>query len=129
MGAGQGGMAPEPFVDTPALDNFAEAAAWVGSTCGLSGCHLLPYPPALSSSDLDRLRDNLSGYQVERCGNVPLVVPGDPDGSALVMAITGQCTNLLMPFGCIEPYGGVPCIVESEVLRVRDWIASDDPFR
>lgn len=127
--AGMGGEAPAPVVDTPALDDFAEAGAWVGANCGLSGCHLLPYPPALSSSDLERLRGVLATYQVGRCGNLPLVVPGDPDGSALVMAITGQCTDLLMPYGCVEPFMGASCISESEVDRVRAWIATDDPFR
>jgi hypothetical protein len=116
-------------VDTPGLDDFAEAGEWIGSTCGLSGCHLIVQPPSLSASDLDALRESLMGYRVERCGNAPMIVPGDPEGSALVMATTGQCMGLLMPFGCTEPYGGVPCVPESEMQRVRDWISSADPFR
>lgn len=129
LGGASGGQGGAPIVDTPGIDSFAEAADFIGTTCGVSGCHLLPYPPSLSKSDLERLRETLRTYTVERCGNIPLVVPGNPDGSALVLAITGVCPNLLMPVGCVEPYGGVPCIQEDQVARLRDWIASEDPFR
>src|SRR5688572_22940426 len=59
----------------------------VFASCAVAGCHAAQSPAAaldLSGSDL---ATRLVG-QTSTCNEVPLVIPGDPDGSMLVRKLT-----------------------------------------
>jgi hypothetical protein len=123
---GTGGGAGTPAVGI-GFTSFAEAGIWFGATCGVMGCHNNRYPPSLSNADLGVLESTLRNYPVPRCGDIPLVVPGDVAGSALPMIVSGECSGSWMPLGCYEQ-AEPPCLPVEEVERLRSWIASPDPF-
>ena len=111
-----------------AFANFTEASQWIGSTCGVTGCHNNRYPPSLSNADLGILQYSLTSYPVPDCGGVPLVIPGNPEGSGITMAVTGLCGDLLMPFGCITP-PEAPCVSTDDLAKLKGWIANGASFQ
>lgn len=111
-----------------AFANFTEASQWIGSTCGVTGCHGNKYPPSLSNADLSILEYTLTSYPVPRCGGAELVVPGNPDGSAMTMAVRGLCNELLMPFGCTTP-PQPPCVSDEDLAKLKGWIANGASFQ
>lgn len=121
---GQGGRAA-PMI--AGFASFAEAGMWFGATCGLNRCHANGYPPSLSNADLAALETTLRDFTVARCGGLPLVAPGDVEGSALPLVVTGACMELWMPYGCYDQ-ALTPCIPEADIERLRSWIASPNPF-
>lgn len=107
--------------------DFAEAGAWLGANCGVAGCHV-SYPPHLSNADMAYLQQILTTYAASGCGNALMVVPGDPDSSALFMSVAGTCADVLMPFGCTTP-PNPPCLSEAVLADIRGWISRSDPFQ
>lgn len=101
--------------------DFETVAAFVNFNC--ETCHVGPvgdsHDPDLRN-DQNQLYATLTTYTVPRCGNKPLIDPGNPDNSALIAAITGgQCGELpQMPYGC-----GEFCEVPNEIPALRQWIA------
>lgn len=118
--------APEP-VPLMGFASFMDAAAFFGSTCGVTNCHDNRYPPSLSNRDLAVLRTTLETYEVARCNGLPLLVAGNPDGSALPMLLRGECDDLYMPFGCFDPLQP-PCVPAADIEKVQLWIGNPDPF-
>lgn len=103
--------------------NYSDVESAVERSCVRSVCHLSPelgwpWPPDLSGLAYPRY-DALINTTVEKCGGVPLVDPGHPETSALLMLPQGLCGDLLMPDGCLE----VPCIYQSDIDGLRLWIA------
>ena len=112
---------------TVGFADFAEAGAWLGANCGVAGCHV-SYPPHLSNADMAQLEQVLTTYAASGCGNALMVVPGNPDNSALLMSVAGTCADVLMPFGCTTP-PSPPCLSEAVIADIRSWISRSDPFQ
>jgi hypothetical protein len=80
--------------------------------------------------DDDTLYDTLMTRTVERCEDRALVVPGDPDNSALYLVLSGICgTVSQMPYGCYEApdesYNN--CTEHEDRERLRLWIETGAP--
>ncbi len=84
------------------------------------------FPRRDDHSPYDALSETLLNYTVDHCYGAPLVDPGAPDNSALIMALTRQCEDpdWGMPDGCLE----TPCIPQDYVDFVADWISEGAPM-
>lgn len=74
----------------------------------------------------ETLYDTLMTRTVEKCENRALVVPGDPENSALYLVLKGTCgTVSQMPYGCYVSPDGFEntCAPDAEIERLRLWIA------
>ena len=68
----------------------------------------------------------LFGHVVEECGNSPLVQPGEPENSALLMLVQRQCQdNLFMPDNCKRD----PCVSQATIDTWSRWIAAGAPVQ
>jgi hypothetical protein len=72
---------------------------------------------------MSTLYDTLTTKVVKECNNSVMVVPNDPSKSALVMLPTWQCTDFVMPVGCIDN----PCLESDQMAIITGWIASGAP--
>ena len=78
----------------------------------------------------DTLYDTLMTTMISRCEDRTLVVPGDPDNSALYLVLEGDCGSVgKMPSGCYESADGVYnlCSSHEDRERLRLWIAAGAP--
>ena len=72
---------------------------------------------------MDTLYGILTTKVVMPCNNNILVVPNDPANSALLKLPTWQCTDFVMPMGCIDD----PCLTQAELDTIRTWILAGAP--
>ena len=78
--------------------------------------------------DDETLYDTLMTTTIERCEDRTLVVPGDPDNSALYLVLEGTCGMVQkMPAGCYEDEYQNNCSPHDERERLRLWIAGGAP--
>jgi hypothetical protein len=118
-GAGTAGMGAVPLGPT-----FASVASIMRENCGPLACHGGgPDGQDLIFVNLDTLYTTLTTKVVKECFNNVLVVPGDVANSALPKLPTWQCTDFVMPQGCIDD----PCIAPAELDAIRGWIAAGAP--
>jgi hypothetical protein len=101
-------------------------------TCSAAPCHGLNgmappgRPLALPSNDDQLLYTNLTSYVSTACGNVKLVTPCDPAGSALPKILSGPCgTTPRMPYMCTAQDGN--CIPDEYIAAISQWIANGAP--
>lgn len=78
----------------------------------------------------ETLYDTLMTTMIERCENRTLVVPGDPDNSALYLVLNGTCGTVgKMPSGCYESEDGSVnyCTSHEDREGIRLWIQAGAP--
>ena len=120
VGAGPSGGAPGTGVTDASRVSFDEFSYRLAVTCGNIICHLPNYnPPDYSNRD-GTLYDTLLTWRVAQCDDAPIVVPGDPDASAMIRLVKRQCGSLFMPTTC-EPDRN-PCIYPDELEVFESWI-------
>ena len=100
--------------------------------CAAAPCHGVHgmAPPAaplqLPPNDDALLYQNLTTYVSRACGNLELVAPGNPGGSALLMILSGPCGKTpRMPYGCKAEDGN--CIPDEYIAALRQWITAGAP--
>lgn len=120
--------------------DWATTELRVGAECGNSICHGGTEMLCLAK-DADRmggpgsfcqagssLYETLLSTRVKECGDVPLVDPGSPDTSAIVLLMTRKCGDFVMPANCPPEDQGYPtCWPEYAVLELRAWIENGAP--
>jgi hypothetical protein len=79
----------------------------------------------LSLQDDSNLYTNLTTYMVAACGNIPVVTPGHPEKSALIMVLqagcgTGTTAVPRMPLDCMAD----GCEPDNYVAAISQWIAN-----
>ncbi len=122
---GSGGMPTMPAMDGP--EASIETLELVISSLGCDGacCHgaaaeitplnLTPRGPELVAS--------LTSTVSEKCNNLPIVDPGNPEGSALVVLMKEDCGGIArMPAGCLPGEGG-GCVPDPYIEAIEQWIA------
>jgi hypothetical protein len=117
--------APEP--EAPALDNvpsYADIYFMVNVTCANVVCHVPGgFMPDLSDANDDQY-DILMSWTVDECGGVPLVAPGEPEGSAILRVTTRDaCGDLFMPKDCPDD----ACLSDENREALTTWIAAGAP--
>lgn len=70
------------------------------------------------------LYTTLTTYVAQDCNNEKLVVPGQPQSSALVKILSGPCGVVpQMPKGC----KGDGCVPQAYIDAISGWIANGAP--
>jgi hypothetical protein len=95
--------------------------------CVASDCHGFGTMNPLTLADDDgMLRTRLTTTINEQCGNIPVVTPGDPTRSALIMLLKGPCGELLrMPEGCDPAFG--QCVPDEYIAAIEEWVRLGAP--
>jgi hypothetical protein len=84
----------------------------------------------------EQLYMELLTHMSVKCGNIPVVDPGNPEGSALVKVLTEGCDeNLnpdeepipLMPYGCEKTEWDNSCVADEYVTAIEEWILAGAP--
>jgi hypothetical protein len=116
-------VAPAPSGSLEDVPSYGEIYYMINLTCANVVCHVPGYfMPDLSDANNDQY-EILMNTHIEQCGGAPLVKPGDPDGSAIIMVTHQQCVELAMPKDCTDPV----CIAPEKVEALRAWIAAGAP--
>lgn len=118
---GQGELPPATF------ETLLNTIYYVG--CDSSDCHGGHNDLTLAGTP-DEVYDHLLNTVSEECGGLNVLVPGDPDASALVRLIKGPCGTLgQMPDGCVCDtnlfYNG--CLRADTVAAIEAWVAAGAP--
>ncbi|MDD9969690.1 MAG: hypothetical protein OXR73_25825 [Myxococcales bacterium] len=91
--------------------------------CLGAGCHNDEQNPLDLRVD-DRLLSRLTETMSANCGNVPVINPGKPQDSALIMLLDGPCgPTPRMPLGCVEDADGA-CVPREYITALEQWIAA-----
>lgn len=108
---------------------FAAVANIMAMECGKPLCHGGAAPAQmLNFTDMTTLYTTLTTKVVAECSGEKLVVPGDPNSSALLKLPNWDCNDpvagpFVMPQGCIDD----PCLPDQEIATFRAWIAAGAP--
>jgi hypothetical protein len=100
----------------------------VQPSCAAADCHGNNEFNNLNLVVDDQLYSNLTLTMSEACGNLPVVNPGNPAQSAIVMLLRGPCGELeRMPRGCIENEFENNCVPDEYIQAIEQWIANGAP--
>jgi hypothetical protein len=99
-----------------------------GANCHASGGNNPPGNPLTLQND-NNLYTNVTTHISALCGNIPVVNPGKPDASALIMVLQTGCGDPndggipRMPYEC----SGDCCIPDAYIAALQQWIANGAP--
>jgi hypothetical protein len=94
--------------------------------CNSSDCHGHEMNGLHLVGTADDMYEALLNTVSEPCENLPIVDPGNPEGSALVKLLNGPCGKLPhMPAGCSTEQGN--CLADKYLKAVEDWITAGAP--
>lgn len=112
----------------PTFATFKAIIAYSNPTCAASDCHGNNEANALNLlGDDATIYNNLLNTMSVACGNIPVVDPGYPENSALVMLLKGPCGDLeRMPRLCNDI--DCNCVPDNYIAAIEQWIANDAPF-
>lgn len=122
--------APPAMSGTPGADStntvpatFETVQLIINETpCFGAGCHNDDQNPLDLRGD-DQLHARLTSHISENCGGLPIISPGDPQGSALPKLLRGPCgPTARMPIGCVEDQDA-NCVPAEYIAAIEQWIA------
>ena len=103
--------------------DYPTASGVIDNNCTLSKCHGRDEEPLITVDAA--FPAFLLNTFVEECGNVPLVTPGDPSKSALLLLVTRQCGELVMPDKCRTN----PCLTDEDYATLLAWVQQGAPMQ
>jgi hypothetical protein len=118
---GAGGSATGGAASVP----FSQISALIPSTCGGSLCHTSRQKPYFLNDA--NLYSTLTNTVVSECGGAHLVVPGNPQGSAIIQLVNRKCSKSGKPFYMPRNCTTNPCLPASQIQTITDWIAGGAP--
>ena len=106
--------------------------------CAASDCHSGGHEHSAVPLRLvpdEGLYEELLSHVSVKCGNMPVVDPGNPANSALVTRLRGPCEDVAppekpiprMPYGCFENEWENNCVEDAYIAAVEQWIANGAP--
>jgi hypothetical protein len=117
---GAGGAGP-----TTTSVPFSSISTLLAASCGGTSCHTTRQKPALANNP--NLRMALLDTVVSECGGAHLVVPGNPEGSAIIQLVNRRCTKsgraFYMPRNCTTN----PCLPAAQLQTLTSWIQAGAP--
>jgi hypothetical protein len=119
--SGSGGSGGETIA--PTFETLKFVVSGTTPQCFASDCHDVGShnPLKIDTRDPD-MHMKLLTHVSEACGCMPVVKPGDPDGSALIKILKGPCGDLpRMPYDC-DTTGG--CVPDNYIEAIAEWIRS-----
>lgn len=124
MGGGGAGGEPGSGID-PSLDTLRLVIMSLG--CNGADCHGGNEFNPLDLQLNDELYTNLTESVSDGCEGLPIVDPGNPDGSALIRILRGPCGSIpQMPAGCTPGEGG-GCVPDDYIDAIEEWVALGAP--
>ncbi len=102
----------------------------IGSNLGCvsSDCHGGDLHTPMTMQVNDQLYARLTTHVSEGCCNLRVVEPGQPNKSALVHVLKGDCADISrMPYGCIEDEFSTNCLPPEYIDAVERWISAGAP--
>ena len=137
-GAGGGTVCNDPDADSNLEPTFYTfklmMAASPNGPCASSDCHGVSdvHPEKLVLEDDAGLLERMKTHVAHRCNDLTVVVPGDPENSALVRALRGECSDAdgkplgRMPGNCnTDP--DCNCFYPSWMEAIEAWILAGAP--
>ena len=125
MDAGAPPPGPDSYPDTP----LGRVAAIVVPNCAVAGCHdAVSKTHNQDLSTLDKIVSNwvnVTGFDHCTGLDTPRVLPGDPDGSLVIMKIEGIAVCLQSNRMPLPPR---PALTAEQIGVIRDWIAAGAPL-
>jgi hypothetical protein len=123
MGAIAMGGAPATMDGpAPTLATLEEVIVFFG--CNGACCH--GGNAEITPLDLrigDDLLENLTTTVSAKCDNLPVVAPGNPEGSALIRLLKGECGGIQrMPAGCFETEAENNCTPDDYIAAIEQWV-------
>jgi hypothetical protein len=104
---------------------WSSISALIPMTCGGTTCHTSRQKPYFLNDST--LHDTLINTVVSECGGAHLVVPGNPQGSAIIQLVNRTCSKngrvFFMPRNCTTN----PCLPASQIQTITGWIAEGAP--
>jgi len=128
-GSSGGMVEPPPIVEPPppaTWDTLKLVLTGTSPPCTGAACHSgagskvhLGFPVKNDA----QLFTVLTTYVSKDCGNFPLVTPGHPEESALILALKGPCSEDVprMPNGCDDEQGN--CVPDEYIVALEQWIS------
>jgi hypothetical protein len=117
-GGGQSGAAG-------ATVTFSQIRTLIPGTCGGEMCHTARQQPTLANDA--NLYATLLNTAVSECGGAHLVVPGNPQGSAILQLVNRQCSKDGKPFYMPHDCTSNPCLPASQIRTITTWIQAGAP--
>lgn len=98
------------------------------ASCAAADCHGGNEFNELDLRITDQLYTELTTTMSADCGNIPVLTPGNPAQSALVMLLKGPCGELeRMPRGCIQNEFENNCVPDEYITAIEQWVAMGAP--
>ena len=104
---------------------FGQISTLIPGTCGGTECHT--GTQELSLRNDAGLYRRLLDTAVSECGGAHLVVPGNPQGSAIIQLVNRRCTKRGMPFYMPKDCTRNPCLPASQIQTITNWIQAGAP--
>ncbi len=122
-GAGSGGTGSGP---APTFATFKYVTMGTNPPCVASDCHGFGTMNPLTLADDDgMMHTRLLNTRVAKCGNLPVVTPGNPQMSALITLLKGPCGELpRMPYDCTD---GFDCVPDDYIAAIEQWVLNGAP--
>lgn len=126
-GAGGGGAGgTSGTAPTPTFATFKYVTLNTQPPCVASDCHGFGTMNPLTLADDDgMMHSRLLNTRVEKCGNLPVVTPGNPQMSALITLLKGPCGELpRMPYECTPDFD---CVPDNYIAAIEQWVLNGAP--
>lgn len=96
--------------------------------CNGSDCHGGSEANPLDLRLNEDLYTNLTTSASIECDNLPIVDPGNAEGSALIRLLKGPCGETpRMPAGCFENEFENNCVPDDYIAAIEQWVADGAP--
>jgi hypothetical protein len=109
------------------------------ATCNSSDCHAGGEFNDVDLRLTDDLYNNVMTSEARICGDMPVIDPGNPENSALVIILRDGCPitettvvdgveveqeiMLRMPYGCFETEFENNCVPDAYIAAIQQWVA------
>lgn len=124
-GGGMSGAAPMGGRG-PTFATFKYVTLNTQPPCVASDCHGFGTMNPLTLADDDgMMHSRLLNTRVAKCGNLPVVTPGNPQQSALITLLKGPCGELpRMPYECTPDFD---CVPDDYIALIEEWVRLGAP--
>lgn len=113
-GGGAGGASTGGAISQDPV-SFQTITQIMTRNCTVSSCHRPGRNPSFTNAST--LHNTLMTFNEAAC-NTPLVTPGDPDRSAVLSIVEGECGLFRMPPTCFD----APCIPVDDIQTFTAWV-------
>jgi len=127
-GVGTTGGAANTGGDSGIPATFATFKTIASAGCDNGDCHDGNEANPLNLVDRPELYEHITTLVSPECENLPIVDPGNPEGSALIKLLKGPCGTLpRMPKDCFVTEFENTCVSDDYIAAIEAWVAAGAP--